>query len=126
MLTTQLCTEMSILSMIIAFSSNILTLSECSTILLMVFRICKCVILPITKRRNTSIFHYTIFGNTLEHVYEHEYLGVSISHDLRWEIHCNKISKKVNKSLGLVSRSSSPCCKEVKRTAYQTLMRPTN
>ena len=34
------------------------TLSEWSTIWLMDFNICKCTILPITKKRNTSFFNY--------------------------------------------------------------------
>ena len=62
------------------------------------FNICKCAILPITKKRNTSFFNYTILGNTLEHVDVHEYLGISISHDLCWEKHCNKITKKASKT----------------------------
>ena len=122
MLTTQLCTERSILSMIITFSSMILTLSEWSTTWLMDFNICKCAILPITKKRNTSFFYYTIFCNTLERVDEH--LGVSISHDLCWEKHCNKITKKANKSLGLLRCNLSLCFKEVNGGAYQTLVRP--
>ena len=74
---------------------------EWSSIWLMDFNICKCAILPITKKRNTSIFHYAIFGNTLEHVYDHKYLGVSISHDLYLEKYCNKVTIKSNKTLGL-------------------------
>ena len=71
--------------------------------------ICKCLIIPITKKRDTSFFHYAILGNTLERIDDHEYLGISISHDLRLEKHCNKISKKANKTLGLLRRTLSPC-----------------
>ena len=62
----------------------------------MEFNICKCAILPITKKFNTSSLSHTIFGNSLERVDDHEYLGVSISIDLSWEKHCNKITKKAN------------------------------
>ena len=71
--------------MIIAFSRKTLTLSEWITTWLMDFNICKCAILPITKKRNTRFVNYTIFGNTLERVDDHEYLVVLISHDLCWE-----------------------------------------
>ena len=92
-LATELCTDRSILSMDITFSRIIRAVSDRLTTWLMEINICKYTILPITKKRNTSIFHYIIFGNTLERVDDHEYLGFSISHDLRWEKHRNKITK---------------------------------
>ena len=95
------------------------TQSEWSTTWLMEFNICKCAILLIAKKRNTTISHYTIFGNTFERVDDHEYLGASISHYLRWEKHCNAITKKVNKTLGLLHRTLSQCSKEVKSITYQ-------
>ena len=69
-------------------------------------------------------FNYTILNNTLERVDDHEYLGISISHDLCWEMHCNKITKKASKTLGLIRRTLSPCSKQVKSRAYQALVRP--
>ena len=65
-----------------------------------------------------------IFGNTLECVDDHVYLWASISHDLCWEKHCNKISKEANKTLGLLRRTLSSCSKEVKSRVYQALIRP--
>ena len=49
---------------------------------------------------------------------------VSISHDLSWEKHCYKITKKANKTLGLLRRTLPLCSKEVKSRAYQALVRP--
>ena len=57
------------------------------------FKICKWAILPITMKRSTSIFHCTVFGNTLERDDNHEYLGASTSHDPRLKKHCNEITK---------------------------------
>ena len=88
------------------------------------FNICKCAILPITKKRNTSFFDYTIIDNTQERVDDHEYLGISISHDLCWEKHYDKITKKASMTLGLLHRTLSPCSNEVKSRAYQALVRP--
>ena len=67
---------------------------------------------------NACFIHYTIFG-----VDDHECLGVSISHDLHWEKHCNKINKNANKTFGLCL-TLSPCSKEVKSIAYQSLVQP--
>ena len=67
---------------------------------------------------------YTIFGNGLERVDVHKYLGVSISHDLRWKKHDYKITKKAFKTLGPLRRTLCPCSKKVKSRAYQTLVRP--
>ena len=124
MQTTQMCTERTIPSMIITFSRKILTLSEWSTTWLMDFNICKCAILPITKKRRTCFINYTILGNNLERVDDHVYLGGSISHDLCWEKHCNKMTKNAHKTLGLLRPTLSLCSKEVKSRAYQALVRP--
>ena len=65
-----------------------------------------------------DFFLYTILGNTLERVDDHEYHVVSISNDVRWEKHCNMIVKKANKILGLLRHILSPYSK-VKSRAYQ-------
>ena len=69
MLTTLLCAERSIYSMVIAFSRKILTLSDWTTTL-MGFNISKYAILPITKKRNTSFFNHTILGYNAERVHD--------------------------------------------------------
>ena len=86
--------------------------------------ICKCAILPIIKKRNTSFFNYTIFGSTLQRVDDHEYLEISSSHDLCWEKQCNKITKKAGNTLGLLRHTLSPCSTQVKSRAHQALVRP--
>lgn len=99
-------------------------LADWSSTWLMHFNVKKCAILSLTKKCNPSTFHYNIFGQTLERVDQHEYLGVTISHDLRWDDHCNKITQKASRTLGLLRRTLSPCTKEVKARAYQALVRP--
>ncbi|XP_072024943.1 uncharacterized protein [Amphiura filiformis] len=91
---------------------------------LMHFNVGKCAILPITNKRKTSLFDYTILGQPLARVDQHEYLGVTISSKLRWDAHCNKITQKANRTLGLIRRTLSPCSQEVKARAYQALVRP--
>ena len=84
----------------------------------------KCAVLTITRKHHPSLHQYTIFGESLERVEEHDYLGVTISHDLRWNSHCQKIIKKASRTLGLLRRTLSPCKQEVKAKAYQTIIRP--
>ena len=69
-------------------------------------------------------FHYTILGNTLERVDDHEYVRDSISHDFCLEMHCNEFARKANKTFGLLRRTLSTCSKEVKSRAYLTMVRP--
>ena len=53
------------------------TMSEWTTTWSMDFNVCKCAVIPITKKCNTRFFNYTISGNTLENVDDHEYPKVS-------------------------------------------------
>ena len=54
----------------------------------------------------------------------HTYLGVELSHDLKWTNHINRITAKANSVLGFVRRNLHPLPRELKITAYQTLVRP--
>ena len=98
-------------------------LADWSSTWLMQFNIKKCAILTITRKRMPSHHQYKIFGETLERVDQHDYLGVTISHDLRWDVHCNKTKQKASRTLGLLCRTLSPCKQNVKAKAYQTLVR---
>ena len=105
----------------IILQKDLETLADWSSKWLMHFNVKKCAILSITKKRNPSIHQYNIFGETLDRVDQHDYLGVTISHDLRWDDHCNKITQKANRTLGLLRRTLSPCSRDVKEKAYQAI-----
>ena len=53
-----------------------------------------------------------------------KYLGVTISHNLNWNQHCDNICNKANSMLGLLRRVLSDCSMDVKSKAYTTLVRP--
>ena len=108
----------------LALQKDLECLSSWSSTWLMHFNIAKCSILTITNKRSPSLFQYTINGQSLARVDQADYLGVTISKDLRWENHCHKITQKANRTLGLLRRTLSPCTHEVKAKAYQTLVRP--
>jgi len=100
------------------------TLTTWAKTWLMDFNIKKCVLLPITLKRNPSHFKYSILGQTLDTVNKHDYLGVTISSDLKWTNHISKITGKASRTLGLLKRTLSPCSQTVKSTAYKMLVRP--
>jgi hypothetical protein len=100
------------------------TLASWSQIWLMHFNISKCATLSITRKRKPSLHQYTILGQDLSRVDDHEYLGVTISHDLSWTKHCTKIANKAHRTLGLLRRTLSPCKKEVKAKAFRSLVKP--
>ena len=103
---------------------NLDTRSEWLTTWSMDFNICKCAIHLITKKCNTSLRNYAIFGIALERVDDHEYLGVWILLDLCLEMLCNTIAKKANNTLRKLRRILSPCSKEGKGSAHLAKVRP--
>ena len=53
-----------------------------------------------------------------------KYLGVTITNDLRWNIHVSNICTKVNRTLGFLRLHFYACPQEVKQAAYKELVRP--
>ena len=94
---------------------DINTLAEWATTWLMEFNVKKCAILTISRKRNSSDYSYTIFGQLLTRVEQHDYLGVTIASDLRWNSQCQSNIKKANRTLGLLRRTLAPCSREVKK-----------
>ena len=72
---------------------------------MMEFHPMKCEIISITRKKSPLSFPYTIHGHELKHVQALKYLGVNISHDLRWDTHINSIIGKANKTLGFIRRN---------------------
>ena len=88
------------------------------------FNIKKCAILTITRKRNPSMYQYTLLNEAIPRTECYKYLGINISKDLRWNTHCQSTLLKASKTLGLLRRTLSPCSKDVKARAYQALVRP--
>ena len=85
----------------------------------------RCKIMRITRKTTHKITHqYTMEHTSLESVHLTEYLGVTISDDLRWNRHIADITGRANKLLGLLRRNLSTCDRRVKEAAYLGLLRP--
>ena len=68
----------------------------------------------------------TLEGMVLENVdsIKYMYLGVTITHDLRWKTHISNMCTKANRTLGFLRRNLYQCPQDVKDAAYRELVHP--
>ena len=90
----------------------------------MSFNPSKCQVIHVTRRKTPLQTKNHLHGCVLESVPSAKYLGVTISEDLKWSEHINNITKKANQTLGFLKRSIRVHNKDLKSTAYKTLVRP--
>ena len=84
----------------------------------------KCFTLKLSHSKTPSTHHYKLGQSVLKEAKSHSYLGVNISHDLKWVEHINSSISKANRVLGAVRRNLHPCTTDIKSTAYKSLVRP--
>ena len=87
----------------------------------MSFNPSKCQVLHITRAIQTR---YILHGTVLESVPSTKYLGVTISDNLSWTPHIDSVSKKATQTLGFLKRNIEVHNKDLKSTAYTTLVQP--
>ena len=85
----------------------------------------KCNVIKITRKRKPLDFPYLLHGQTFESIDHTKYLGVHLSHDLRWNEHTAKVTTKANKTLVFLQMNLRTPSIKIKETAYKTLVRPT-
>lgn len=90
----------------------------------MSFNPSKCQVLHITRAKCPIQTKYILHGSALEAVSSAKYLGVMISDDLSWGPHIDSTSKKANQTLGFLKRNIKVHNRDLKSTAYTTLVRP--
>ena len=89
------------------------------------FQPSKCSTMQLTRNRSRKINnHYSLEDVTLDNTDCTRYLGVTISNDLKWNSHINKICTKGNQILGLLRRNLTNCSQAAKEMAYKGLVRP--
>ena len=80
------------------------------------FQAVKCNMMQLTRKRIKKIHaSCTLEGTDLENVESIKYLGVTITSDLRWNIHVSNVCTKANRTLGFLRRNLYSCPQEVKR-----------
>ena len=78
--------------------------------------------MQLTRKRIKKIHaSYTLEGTNLENV---EYLGVTITSDLRWNTHVSNVCTKAKRSLGFLRRNLYSCPQEVKEAVYKGFVCP--
>ena len=65
---------------------------------------------------------YFLHDILLESVTSAKYLGVDISHDMLWDAHINRSTKKANQTLGVLRTNIQVRSEPLKSIAYQTLV----
>ena len=84
----------------------------------------KCEVIHITIKKKHILHNYTFHGHTLSSVPQIKYLGVHISHDLKWNAHINSISSKANQTLGFLKRKIRINSSTIKEKAYKSIVHP--
>ena len=70
----------------------------------------KCNIMQLTRKRtNKTEASYTIEGTVLENVDSIKYLGVTITHDVRWNTCISNVCTKATRTLGFLRRNHYQC-----------------
>ena len=75
----------------------------------MTFQPVKCNMMQLTRERMKIHASYTLEGTDLEIVENINYLGVTITNDLRWNTHVSNVCTKANRTLGFQRRNLYSC-----------------
>jgi hypothetical protein len=84
----------------------------------------KCYQLTVSNKRSQLKTGYKMFGQELQQVEHHPYLGVELSQNLSWGQHIDIISNRANRSLNFIRRNLSRCSSTTKQMAYKSLVQP--
>jgi hypothetical protein len=82
----------------------------------------KCNIMTVSRGTPLHKF-YQLNDTILDGVDSCTYLGVTLSKDAKWTSHVTTCAKKANARLGFLRRNLRGCPKDLKRTAYVSLVR---
>ena len=84
----------------------------------------KCVTMTCTRSPASTPTAYYINEHPLDITDQHDYLGVRLHSSMAWSHHIQLKVNKATKVLNFIKRTLHKCTKEVKETAYFTLVRP--
>ena len=75
----------------------------------MQFIVVKCFPMAISHKTTKTLYNYMMRQSTLERVQNYPYLGVTISDDLSWTNHVNKVKSRANRTLCMLRRNLWSC-----------------
>ena len=78
----------------------------------------------ITCKKNPIITNSTLHGHQLQHVNSVKYLGLTVSNDLRWDKHVDRVVAKANNTLSFLRCNLNIHNPKVKAHACKSLVRP--
>ena len=90
----------------------------------MSFNTKKCHILSISRQRLRPVTAYKNGPDYFTPVDSYPYLGVTISSDLRWNIHVNNVCARATRTLNFIRRNIYRCPADSKSLAFTSLVRP--
>ena len=82
----------------------------------------KCIHLTITRKTHPLPSRYSICDSVIEQSNSAKYLGVTITSNLSWSEHINKIANKANSARTFLQRNLN---QSIKSACYTTYIRPT-
>ena len=88
------------------------------------FNISKCVTFRCYRMLSPSLFTYVLNDQPISCVDQHPYLGVTLTSNMSFSPHIQKIVAKATRVLNFIKRNLYNCSKEIKSKAYLTLVRP--
>ena len=89
------------------------------------FNVSKCYSMHVTSTQHKPTPHtYTMNSEVLANVKENPYLGVMLSHAMKWTSHIEKTVARGKHLLGFLRRNLRRCGRDLKAKAYKTLVHP--
>ena len=86
------------------------------------FQPVKCNMMQLTKKHYKIQASYTLEGTVVENVESIKYLGVTITSDLKWNLHIRNVCSNANRTLGFLRRNLFSCPLDVKEAAYNSMV----
>ena len=93
----------------------------------MEFNVSKCFAIRVGRQKGRLKIDptmYILHGQVLCITDTTKYLGLTITSDLKWNSHIQKVTSKANSVLGLLRKNLRIASKAVKTQAYEALVRP--
>lgn len=84
----------------------------------------KSACMTVSNKKLPSLFSYAIGGDIIKCTKEMKYLGITITHDLKWSRHVVITCGSAQRKLGLLKRKLKFASSDVKPSVYWAIARP--